>query len=168
MKRHLIWLYYNFEQVICGILLSFLMGLLFVQVVSRYGFGKSFSWATELSTFTFLGLVYIATSLGVQKGIHIRVTAQLQVLPKKIRLCLAIVSDFIWVVFNIIVVYQSFLLIFEKMTRHKLISSVMMWDMRFVFLIIPIGFIMQTFRIFEFWHNIYKGNSSMGGKCYAP
>jgi TRAP-type C4-dicarboxylate transport system permease small subunit len=168
VKKHLIWIYHNFEQIICGCLLSFLMGLLFVQVVSRYCFGTSFSWATELSRFSFLGLIYIATSLGAQKGIHIRVTAHLQLLPKKSRLCLAIITDLIWISFNILVIYQSALLILVRMTKHPLISAVMMWDMRFIFLIIPVGFLMQTFRIFEFWYNIYKGNNTLGGTCYAP
>ena len=156
MRKKLLWLYNNFEQVLCGLLLTFLMSLLFTQVISRYFFSRSFAWATELSTFTFLFLVYVAASLGAQKGIHIRVTVQLQLLPEKVRNATLFFTDLIWIVFNCFVIYQGFILVGVRMVQRPLISAVMMWDMRYIFLIIPLTFLLQTFRIIELWYKRFK------------
>ncbi|MFZ5944367.1 MAG: TRAP transporter small permease [Bacillota bacterium] len=156
MKKKLLWFYNNFEQIVCGLLLTFLMSLLFVQVISRYFLGRSFAWATELSNFSFLFLVYMAASLGAQKGIHIRVTAQLQLIPEKVRNSIIFLTDIVWIAFNFFVIYQGFILIGVKMVQRPLISAVMMWDMRYIFLIIPLTFVIQTFRIIEFWIKRFK------------
>lgn len=151
------WLLGNFEQLICGLLLAFIMIMLIFQVIARYLFGVSFAWSEELTRFAFLGMVYMAASLGAQKGIHIRVTAHTALLPRKAQLALLGFTDSLWVMFNLVVVYQGCDLVLS-MEKRPLISAALMWDMRYIFLIIPVAFFLQTLRIFEFWFNLYKRN----------
>ncbi|WP_179134440.1 TRAP transporter small permease [Oceanobacillus timonensis] len=150
MKKKISWLYYHAEEIISGFLLASLIIILFVQVIGRYLFNTSFAATVELIQFAFLGLIYITASLGAKKGVHIRVTAHLKLLPEKIRNILAMVTDLIWISFNIFVVYQG-LIMFNQMTSNSLYSPVMGWDMKYIFLIIPIGFLLQTIRIVESW-----------------
>ena len=143
----------NFEWIICGALLLSIVGLLFIQVISRYGFGQSISWAEETSRFGLLGLVYISAALGAKKGTHIRVTAHLNLLPPLLRKAVFAFSDLIWLSFNIIVVYQSVLLI-DSMNERPLVSGALMLNMQYVFALIPIGFFLQSVRLIERWWRV--------------
>ena len=157
MKNKLKLVFNNFEQVTCGILLSLIMFLLFSQTILRYFFGQTFAWSEELSRFAFLALVFISSSLGVQKSAHIRVTAHIDLLPKKAKLLLSILTDIIWIIFNIVVIQQGYKLI-DQMATLPLRSAAMMWDMRFIFILIPLGFLLQTIRILQSWFVLYLDN----------
>jgi TRAP-type C4-dicarboxylate transport system permease small subunit len=147
----------GFEWTVCGVLLVGIVALLFIQVIARYGFGQSISWAEETSRFGLLGLVYISAALGAKKGTHIRVTAHLNFLPKAIRTLVFFLSDSIWLAFNLIVIYQSILLI-DGMNQRPLVSGALLLNMQYIFALIPIGFFLQSVRLIERWyHVIFKG-----------
>lgn len=153
----------NVESAICGLLLVGIVGLLFIQVIARYGLGQSISWAEETSRFGLLGLVYISAALGTKEGTHIRVTAHLKALPKTLRSIVFALSDSIWLAFNIIVIYQSILLIYGMNTR-PLVSGALMLNMQYVFALIPIGFTLQSIRLIERWYRIvFQGEPILGG-----
>jgi len=58
-------------------LLAFLMVAMtlvsFVQVVARYGFNYSFTWALELTTDLFGALIFIGIAYGIRTGAHLGV-----------------------------------------------------------------------------------------------
>ncbi len=145
----------NFEQIVCGLLLTFIMVMLISQVIARYMFGVSFAWSEEITRFAFLAMVYLAASIGAQKGIHIRVTAHTGFLPLKARMTLLAFTDLLWVMFNLVVVYQGYDLVLS-MESKPLISPALSWDMRYVFAVIPLAFFLQTLRIFEYWFKLYR------------
>ena len=111
----------NFEWAVCGLLLLSIVALLFIQVIFRYGLGQSISWAEETSRFGLLGLVYISAALGAKYGTHIRITAHIRLLPPMPQTIVFLISDLIWLSFNIIVIYQSIMLI-ESMNTRSLVS----------------------------------------------
>lgn len=153
----------GFETAICGALLVSIVGLLFVQVIARYGFGQSISWAEEMSRFGLLGLVYISASMGAKQGTHIRITAHLKMLPPVPRVIVFAFSDLIWLSFNVIVVYQSILLIYGMNTR-PLVSGALLLNMQYVFALIPIGFFLQSVRLIErWWRVVAYGDPILGG-----
>lgn len=82
MREQLASIWKNLEEYICCALLGVIMTLLMMQVCYRYFGGKSIAWSEEVSRFLFLYLVYFAASLAASKNLHIRVTAQLKLLPK--------------------------------------------------------------------------------------
>ena len=48
--------------------------LAFANVVARYFFDKSWSWASELSNYLFIWSAFFAAAYGFNKGIHVSVT----------------------------------------------------------------------------------------------
>jgi C4-dicarboxylate transporter DctQ subunit len=158
--KKLAWLYNNLEELVCGTLLCWIMSLLMSQVVYRYVFGKSLAWAEEVSRFSFLYMVYFAASLGVQKAIHIRVTAHLEYLPSKVRVVLMAITDCVWLVFNAFVIVEGVALL-EGMATQKMVSAALMLDMRYVYLVLPLGFALQSIRIIENWFKFFKGKNKM-------
>ncbi|MCG8509749.1 MAG: TRAP transporter small permease [Rhodospirillales bacterium] len=143
----------GFEWAVCGALLVSIVALLFIQVIARYGLGQSISWAEEMSRFGLLGLVYISAAMGAKKGTHIRITAHLKLLPPVPRIIVFALSDLIWLAFNVIVIYQSILLI-DSMNERPLVSGALLLNMQYVFALIPLGFFLQSVRLIERWWRV--------------
>ncbi|MHB8918134.1 MAG: TRAP transporter small permease [Desulfocucumaceae bacterium] len=156
MVKRIIWFFNNLEEILCGTLLCWIMTLLITQVFYRYFLGRSIAWAEEVSRFSFLYMVYLAASLGAQKGIHIRVTAHIERLPKKAQIFLLAVSDIIWIIFNAVVVFKGFQLV-QGMAQKPMISAALMLDMRYVYAALPIAFSLMIFRIIQRWYLHFRG-----------
>lgn len=91
----------NLDQYISAILFIAIMILLFVQVISRYVFGHSFTWTEELSILLFVWMTYLGVSSAVTYRKNLRIDALLDVVPFPVKKVLLIVSDVIFIVFNL-------------------------------------------------------------------
>ncbi|MCG8402868.1 MAG: TRAP transporter small permease [Firmicutes bacterium] len=164
MVKRLTWFFNNLEEVLCGALLCWIMTLLMLQVICRYFLGISIAWAEEVSRFSFLYMVYLGASLGAQKGIHIRVTAHIALLPKKVQSLLLVLTDVIWIVFSIVVVVKGVHLI-QDMGQRPMVSGALMLDMRYVYVALPIAFLLMIVRIVQRWYLRFRGGDqgTLGG-----
>lgn len=150
------WLIDNAEEVLAGSFLIATVVLLFAQVVLRYVFGKSIAWTEEMSRYTFMWMVYIAASLAAKQDAHIRVTAHLMIVPAVVRRYILLAADLIWLAFNAVVVWEGISL-FQNMGQFRLVSGSMGWDLRYVFLILPIGFLAMSIRIIQVQYRRFRG-----------
>lgn len=151
MSKKILKFLANIEFIVCSIMLCSIVGLQFIQVVGRYGFGRSISWAEELSRFALLALVYISSAIGARYATHIRITAQMALFPEKMRVFCAALSALIWIAFNCVVIWYSIELI-ESMGRRPFVSGALLWDMRYIYAIIPLGFALQILRLIQLWY----------------
>ena len=88
------------------------------------------------------------------KNLHIRVTAQLKLLPKLGQMLLLLTTDIIWLVFCIIVVNVGTDFIIS-MSDRPMVSGALMLDMRYVYAAVPIAFTLQAVRLVERWWRIF-------------
>ncbi len=70
------------EDFFCASALLLTAILLFVNVVLRYVFSASTSWAEELIRYLMIWITFIGGSVCVRKGAHIRMDFLLTLLPK--------------------------------------------------------------------------------------
>lgn len=63
------------EEGLVAFLLAAMTLVTFAQVVARYGFNYSFTWALELTTVLFAWLIFLGIPYGVRVGSHIGVDA---------------------------------------------------------------------------------------------
>ncbi|MFZ7101186.1 MAG: TRAP transporter small permease [Peptococcaceae bacterium] len=166
MKKKVSWFIKNFEEVFCVIFMLVMIISLLMQVFFRYVIGKSLPWTEEISRYGFVFLVYFATVLSAKNKTHIRVTAQFKPLKAKLRRKVLLLSDCVWLVFNCVVVYKGFE-VFVSMGKNKQISPVLGWDMKYIFLIVPIGFLLMTFRILQNYYQEYLESKEKGGTLNA-
>ena len=61
------------EEGALALLLAAMTLVTFVQVVARYVFDYSFTWALELTTILFAWMIFIGIPYGVRVGVHIGV-----------------------------------------------------------------------------------------------
>ena len=154
MKKTLHWLDAHFEDALCGALLVGIMIMLMAQVVVRFLFGHGLTASEELCRFSFLYMVYFAASLAASKNLHIRVTAQLKLLPKAGQTFLLLVTDLVWLVFCGIVVQVGTDFIIS-MSKRPMVSGALMFDMRYVYMAVPLAFALQAVRLIERWWRIF-------------
>jgi TRAP-type C4-dicarboxylate transport system permease small subunit len=153
MRKTLQNIWENLEEYICGFLLMAIVTLLMVQVVLRYGSGKTIAWIEEVTRFAFLYLVYFAASGVAAKNLHIRVTAQLKFLPRFFQAFLLFATDLVWLAFCVVTAKVGYDFVAGMATR-PMISGALMLDMRLVYLSLPLAFTLQGIRLVERWWKI--------------
>ena len=141
-----------FEEVVSATMLAFLVLLLCLQVFMRFVLHQAFSWNEELSRFVFVWFCYLAGSLGVQRQGHIRVTTFVEMFKnEKIKTAVIFISDVIWLVFNVFVVFFGFELL-KIMSQFPNTSPAMGINMVWVYSIVPFSFILMSFRLLQLYY----------------
>ena len=62
MARSLGYYFRNFEEIVCGCFLAFMVGLVITNVLLRFLFSYSITWAEEVSTICFVWLTFVGAS----------------------------------------------------------------------------------------------------------
>ena len=130
------------------------------QVLYRYIGGRSIAWSEEVCRFLFLYLVYFAASLATAKNLHIRVTAQIKLLPRNGQILLLLLTDVIWLLFCAIVVKVGTEFIIS-MSNRPMVSGALMLDMRYVYAAVPLAFTLQAVRLVERWWRIFTRRDAL-------
>jgi C4-dicarboxylate transporter DctQ subunit len=148
MKRILKFIDDKFEEVIGTAILGVVVTLVFLGVVLRLVFTSGLPWQEELSRFGFVFVCYLGASYGMKSDDHIRITFVADALPKRARKILRVLTDIIWIAFNVFVVIVSI----DYYLRQKDflgLSGILKIPLHYVFLTIPVGFAMLTLRLIQ-------------------
>ena len=90
-----------------GLVLLFITLSIFVDVFMRYVLGKPTIWITEVSTYLFLYVIYLATAYALQKGDHIKVTFFVDFCSKRIQRWIDLVTQIMGVLFTAVLLWQT-------------------------------------------------------------
>lgn len=128
----------------------------FINVVARYVFDASFTWATELTIFLFLWSAFFAAAYCFKEDAHIAVTIVLDILPPKVAKVMMIISHIVSIIFLLAVSYYGYeylLLVIDIDER-----SIDLWDMPMwiPYLVIPVSFLFAGYRVLEKLIVIFK------------
>ncbi len=141
-KKHIV-----LEEVLCLTSTILLIGFLAIQVVLRYVFQTGIAWSEELSRISFIWVVYASVSYTAKYDKHIRVTVILGFFPEKVQKYILTVIDLIWIAMNAIIVYQGIKYIF-RLFDFPFMSQTLGINLVYAYFIIPVGFTLQSYRIF--------------------
>ena len=95
------------EEALIAFLLASMTAITFVQVVARYVFNYSYSWALELVTYLFAWLIFLGIPYGVRVGSHIGVDALVSALGAKKARAIGIVAASLCVAYSAILLIGS-------------------------------------------------------------
>ena len=150
-------LYQDLEQYFCAFLMVLMVFCLGAQVFFRFVLNASLTWSEELSRFAFIWLVYMGAVLGAKERIHIRVTAFHHLLPARARGWVIPAADLLWVSINLTFAWQGALQV-GHLLRFSYISPALQWNMALIYAIVPLGFLLMSFRIVEgYWRDWRQG-----------
>jgi C4-dicarboxylate transporter DctQ subunit len=138
-----------FEKYMTAIALLLFTFIIFVNVVGRYVFLHSFSWAEELARMLNVLMVYIAISAGIKADSHIGVDVVVNlVIPARLRKTqktLRIAKHLVVLVFCAITCYLAFILT-GRVQRMNQLSPAMGLPMFIPYIIIPVFLAMTSVR----------------------
>lgn len=158
MARFFKHIYENFEEYFSASLIAIMIVCLGLQVLLRYAFGTSLSWSEELSRICFIWTIYVGIALAAKRMQHVRVTALYLLMPKWLQLMVWMLVDAIWMIFNLIFAWQGILLVknaFQFVERTPTLE----WVAAYIYMIIPFGFILMTWRIAEIYIRHYRNGT---------
>lgn len=137
---------FAFEEFLASILLVLLTVLLSVQVLIRFIFGTGVSWSEELSRYIYIWSIYFGCALATKEDKHIRVTAQLEFLPKKVKAWVVTISDLAWVAFNAVVAYFGLQMVLS-MAEYPFNSQTMGFNLMWAYAIVPVGYALMMLHV---------------------
>lgn len=141
------------NQSIAAFGISAGVAISFTNVVARYVFDASLTWAAELSIFMFLWSAFLEQHIAL-KDAHIAVTIVLDVVPSRVAKAMLLVSHLVTIVFLIAVAYYGYeylLLVIDLEERSIDLWGMPMW---IPYLVIPVAFSFAAFRVAERIHAI--------------
>ncbi len=83
MKKVLLYLERNLEEILMIILLIGMTVIMGIQVFSRYILGVSLSWSEELTRYLFIWSAFLSVSLCTRKCISIKIDQFIKIFPKR-------------------------------------------------------------------------------------
>ncbi len=130
----------------------------FINVVARYVFDASFTWATELTIYLFLWSVFFAAAYCFKKDAHIAVTIVLDLMPDRVAKVMLIISHVVTFIFLCAVAYYGYEYLLETIEFDE--RSIDLWNipMWTIYSVIPISFAFGAYRVAERIHAILSTN----------
>jgi TRAP-type C4-dicarboxylate transport system permease small subunit len=91
-------------RIVAGVLLVCSVMLNFANIVGRYFFHSSISWAEETMLFLMVGCVFLGSGPVAWSGRHIRMDVFVRLMPAKIRESLDLLSELVFLATAIVLV----------------------------------------------------------------
>ena len=147
MKKFLLFLD-KFESYFCQVLLAFFVCILFLQIMLRVCFNYVIPWSEEISRFAFVWFVFLGAAYAARLAAHNRVTIQFKLFPQVVQDCAMVLTDIIWIAFNLTLFYKSIQVI-NDLVEFPFMSPTLEWSMAYVYMVFPISFGLMTLRVIQ-------------------
>lgn len=146
------------EEIVGCFCLAAVAVIIVLEVILRYVFDTGLAWAPEVAGFCMVWMVYMGAALGVKERFHIRIFVGVMALPRRPRLFLVVLSDFIWLVFNVAMLWYS--VVFLNSAYHHVNLSPdlrinLFWPQSIVF----IGYALITARLVQIYYNWWRAGA---------
>lgn len=131
---------------VIGLLLLWATLLLCFNVITRYIFGFSLSWAEEMTTYSIIWITFLGCGICVRRGLHVSVDAFVQMLPGNGKWLFKILANLVCLAFSAILLAVGWMLT-SKVGASGQLSPAMMIPVKFVYAALPVG---AGFMILEY------------------
>ncbi|PKN15538.1 MAG: TRAP transporter small permease [Deltaproteobacteria bacterium HGW-Deltaproteobacteria-24] len=124
------------------------VALSFVNVVARYVFDASLTWATELTIFLFVWSAFFGAAYCFKKDAHIAIDIVLTLVPSQLAKIMLLISHVVTLIFLSAISffgYQYLELVIE-LEEMSIDLAIPMW---IPYLVIPVAFFLAAYRVAE-------------------
>ena len=148
---------------IAGILILFVNFSIFLDVFFRYFFRSPSIWITEVSTYLFLYIIFLATPYALQKGQHIKVTFLRYRLNAKAIKNIDLLCSIFAMTFCSVLLWQTTRMTWQAYAEKWVSPTVLNAPLVYVFIVMVAGsaLLLATFllrAILEFRGSILDGD----------
>lgn len=143
------------NQYIAAIGISAGVALAFGNVVARYVFDSSLTWAAELTVYLFLWSTFFGAAYCFKQDAHISINIILEKVNPVTAKILMLVSHFITLAFLFAVAYYGYeyVIFVHELEEVSVDLEMPMW---IIYLVIPISFFFASYRVAEKIYEIIK------------
>lgn len=106
MEKLLDWIR-NILKVLCCLVITFMCVIVFIQVINRNCFGKSFVWVEELVGMCMVAITFLGAALASSNNSHTRIDFVVLKLPKRISTMVYMFGNALCAVFVAVLGYYS-------------------------------------------------------------
>jgi C4-dicarboxylate transporter DctQ subunit len=127
----------------------------FYNVVARYAFNNSLTWASELTTYLFIWSTFFGAAYCFKIDAHIAINILIEKVSPKIAKSLILLSLFITLVYISAIAYYGYeyLLFVNELDETSIDLEISMW---IIYLVIPISFGFSSWILLRKIGNIIK------------
>ena len=116
--------YDNIEKVIIIVLFSIMTVILFVNVVTRFGFSYTATWTEQAARILFVWMTFAGVSLAGMRGAHLHVTVVNMLLGEKRGKTVFWIGDIIVVLFSLFLAYKITMVMLKVMSTGQVFPSI--------------------------------------------
>lgn len=146
----------NKTMAVVGLSLGVLLA--FVNVILRYVFDMSLTWAGELTNYFFIWSALFGAAYGFKQGIHISVTLLIGIFPPFIGKLFVLFAHFITITYLTVISYFGYQLVLMLIDFEE-VSVDLQIPMWIPHLVLPIAFGLAAYRVAEKIYEISKMDS---------
>lgn len=143
-KLHFAW--ENIELSICLICMVAMTAITFVQVIARYVFLNSLTWAEEICRFLVVWLTFAGSAYAFRKGAHVSITALADRLPNKLRVILNILISLVTIFFFVVLLYYGWEHTYQQILNGQVAPATRL-PIAISYLAVPIGSLLVILRL---------------------
>lgn len=148
------------EKCFGALALAVLFFVMIINAILRYLFQSGIAWSDELNGFLLVWFGFLAAAYTMSTDSHLNITAVISFLPLKIQYLLKLAMGGIQII--MFVLYLEPLI---KLLQRLPISNVMRVPLEYVYVILPISFILMTYHIiFNMLRDTVNFKNNMRGK----
>lgn len=129
-------IFVRLNEALVVVLMMTMTSLVLLNVVTRYGFSFSVTWAEELSRFLMIWVTYLGAGLALRAGNHVAFEYLQSLLPRPARMVVRSIIALGILLFLALLAYYGWE--FSQLTMRQR-SAVLGWPRGYVGLAIPIG-----------------------------
>jgi TRAP-type C4-dicarboxylate transport system permease small subunit len=139
------WLDENFEKVILSLLLTVIASVMMLEVIMRYVFNSSVSWAEEASRYAFVWSALVSIGYSIKEQSILKVDTLIEALPTKVRNMFVNVSNLVVTLFFGYLFWVSIPAV-SKVIRTGQKSPALGIPMGLIYFAAIVGFFLATLR----------------------
>jgi len=149
----------SINQTMAVLGLSLGVILAFINVILRYAFDMSLTWAAELTNYLFIWAALFGAAYGFKQGAHISVSLVIEKFPPPVTKFFLMFSNFVSIAYLSVVSYFGYELIvlLEDFGEMSIDLEIPLWIPH---LVLPIAFALAAYRAAEKLYEVYKTDTS--------
>lgn len=148
------------EELITAVCLAFMTILTFANVISRYVFHASFSFSEEITSYLFVLLSLMGTSIAAKKKAHLGLTILTDHVSRPKARVLHIISYIFALVFSLAIFYYGILMVISQYELGQR-TAAMAWPEWIYGSFVPVGAAFITLRFAELLIKEIKSNPQL-------
>lgn len=136
-------------KILMAAILLFFLGVLTVNVITRYLFSFSFSWVEELTSLAIIWIVFLGGGIISREGGHLSIEAVAERLPASAQLVLKTVIGIVTVVVSLFLMKLSINQV-ALLYQYGQITAAAKLPVYIAYLVMPLGFLLIALGFLEY------------------